>query len=426
MKFANYIKCACLVLGFSAVLSSCEDQPDAFKPTSGKPLVHYVRYADQDIIINRAYMEESVCLVGENLRSVNELFFNDQKAILNTSFMTDNTLLVSVPKNLATVTTNKIYLITAAKDTVKYDFQVLPPAPVIKSMSNEWAAVGEVVSILGDYFFASDTEPVQVSFPNAEVTEFISVEKTKISFKVPEGAVEGKIKVSTMSGTAQSVFHYRDSRGIITNFDGATDVVPQGWNIAATYSSEGGVDGQYVQLGPSVLDENGGWNEELKLPFWCGNWNGDPMSITSGPGIPICNFIDFTNFKNMGIKFELCIPESNPWSSAAMQVVFTSAEVCANDSWQNNTYIQPENGRCRGLYRPWEASGSFHTSGKWITVTIPFSEFVYNADGTKGSVPLQSPNDFASLIIWPWNGGVAGTACTPIFRIDNIRAVPVK
>ena len=371
-------------------------------------------------------MEESVCLVGENLRSVNELFFNDQKAILNTSFMTDNTLLVSVPKNMATVTTNKIYLITAAKDTVKYDFQVLPPAPVIKSMSNEWAAVGEVVSILGDYFFASDTEPVQVSFPNAEVTEFISVEKTKISFKVPEGAVEGKIKVSTMSGTAQSVFHYRDSRGIITNFDGATDVVPQGWNIAATYSSEGGLDGQYVQLGPSDLDETGAWNEQLKLPFWCGNWNGDPMSITSGPGIPICNFIDFTNFKNMGIKFELCIPESNPWSSAAMQVIFTSAEVCANDSWQNNTYIHTDKGLCRGIYRPWEASGSFHTSGKWITVTIPFSEFVYNADGSKGSVPLQSPNDFASLIIWPWDGGVAGTACTPIFRIDNIRAVPVK
>ena len=150
------------------------------------------------------------------------------------------------------------------------------------------------------------------------------------------------------------------------------------------------------------------------------------MSITSGPGVPICNFIDFTNFKNMGIKFELCIPESNPWSSAAMQVVFTSAEVCANDSWQNNTYIQPDQGLCRGLYRPWEASGSFHTSGKWITVTIPFSEFVYNSDGTKGSVPLQSPNDFASLVIWPWEGGVAGTACTPIFRIDNIRAVPVK
>ncbi|MDD7552737.1 MAG: IPT/TIG domain-containing protein, partial [Candidatus Cryptobacteroides sp.] len=295
MKFANYIKCACLVLGFSAVLSSCEDQPDAFKPASGKPLVHYIRYADQDVIIDRAYMEEAVCIVGENLRSVHELFFNDQKATLNTSYMTDNTLLVSVPKNMATVTTNKVYLITAAKDTVKYDFQVLPPAPVIRSMSNEWAAVGEVVSISGDYFFASDEEPVAVSFPNAEVTEFVSVEKTKITFKVPEGAVEGKIKVSTMSGTAQSVFHYRDSRGIITNFDGATDVVPQGWNIAATYSSEGGIDGQYVQLGPSDLDENGGWNEQLKLPFWCGNWNGDPMSITSGPGIPICNFIDFTN-----------------------------------------------------------------------------------------------------------------------------------
>mgnify|MGYP003296510112 CR=1 FL=1 len=52
--------------------------------------------------------------------------------------------------------------------------------------------------------------------------------------------------------------------------------------------------------------------------------------------------------------------------------------------------------------------------------------FTYNADGTPGKVPLSKPEDFASLIIWPWSGGVYGAACQPIFRIDNIRAVPVK
>ena len=150
------------------------------------------------------------------------------------------------------------------------------------------------------------------------------------------------------------------------------------------------------------------------------------MSITSGPGIPICNFIDFTNFKNMGIKFELNIPKENPWSSGAMQIIFTSAERCANDSWQNNTYIQPDQGLCRALYRPWTSSGSFDTGGEWITVTIPFSDFKYNADGTEGTVPLQSANDFASLVIWPWSGGIDGAECTPIFKIDNIRAVSLK
>lgn len=422
----KYIKGLALVPAIAFGMASCQDQPDAFRQADGVPVLHYVRYADRDVIIDQAYMSEVVCLVGDNLRSINQLWFNDQKAILNTSYMTDHTLLVSVPKEMAVVETNKMYMITTKNDTVKYDFKVLPPAPVIKSMSNEWAAPNTVASIYGDYFISTEDQPIVVEFPNGEVTDFKKVSKTELQFTIPETAVEGKIKVTSLSGTAVSTFHYRDTRGLITNFDGATDVVPQGWNIKVQYKTEGGVDGQYVELGPSTLDEEAGWNEELKLPFWCGNWNGNPMGITSGPGIPICNFIDMKNFSKMAFKMELCIPKENPWSSGAMQIVFTNAERCANDSWQNNTYIQPENGLCRGLYIPWKDSGSFDTNGEWITVTVPISEFVYNADGTMGTVPLQSPEDFASLIIWPWSGGVTGTECTPVFRYDNIRVVPNK
>lgn len=426
MKFINKIWAALAIsAGFLAV--SCEDQPDAFVATEGIPQVDYVRYADRDIAITQAFMEESVCLVGENLRSINQLWFNDQEAILNTSYMTDNTLVVGVPKTRATVQTDKIYMITAAKDTVTYDFRVLAPAPVVKSMTNEYAAVGEEVTITGQYFIS----PITIEMQGAVVEESaMKLTETSVTFAIPEGAQPGVIKVTTASGTTAAPFQYRDPRGLITNFDGGTDVVPQGWNIKVTYSSEGGVDGQYVQLGPSALSADGAWMEELKLPFWCGNWNGDPMSITSGAGVPICNIIDFTNFANMCIKFELCIPKENSWKAGAMQIVFVSAERCANDTWQNNTYIHTAASGgldlCRALYRPWEATGEFHTDGKWITVTIPFSDFIYNADGTKGLVPLSSPEDFASLIIWPWSGGVNGADCTPIFRYDNIRAVPVK
>lgn len=422
----KYIKSLALVPVIALGLASCQDQSDAFEQADGLPVLHYVRYADRDVIITEAFMEQTVCLVGDNLRSINQLLFNDQKAILNTSYMTDHTLLVNIPSEMAVEETDKIYMVTAKKDTVEYDFKVLPPAPVIKSMSNEWAAPGTVASIYGDYFIGSDDQPVVVEFPNGEVTDFKKVSKTELQFTIPETAVEGKIKVTSISGTTASTFHYRDSRGMITNFDGATDVVPQGWNIAVQYKTEGGVDGQYVELGPADLDEEGGWQESLKLPFWCGNWNGDPMGITSGAGVPICNFIDMTNFATMAFKFELCIPKENPWSSGAMQIVFASADKCANDSWQNNTYIQPDNGLCRGLYSPWKETGSFDTNGEWITVTVPISDFRYNADGTVGTVPLQSPEDFASLVIWPWSGGVSGTACTPVFRYDNIRVVPNK
>ena len=429
MKYLNKILAALTIsAGFLAV--SCEDQPDAFVPTEGLPSVDFIRYADRDIVITQAFMQEAVCLVGNNLRSINQLWFNDQEAVLNTSYITDNTLVVSVPKTKATVRTDKIYMITAAKDTVTYDFVVLAPAPVVKAMSNEYAKEGEEVTITGQYFIS----PITIEFQGAVVEEAdMKLSETAATFKIPAGTQPGVVKVTTASGTTKAPFQYRDPRGLITNFDGGTDVVPQGWNFKGEYKSEGGVDGNYVELkSANVLDESGAWNEDYKIDFWCGNWNGDPMSVTSGPGTPICYVVDFTDFKNMALKFEICIPKSNPWSSGAMQLIFASADKAANDSWQNNTFVHSSAGDpagldlCRGLWRPWEATGEFHTDDKWITVAVPFSEFIYNSDGTPGLVPLERPEDFASFVIWAWSGGVNGKECNPIFRIDNIRAVSVK
>ena len=419
---------AAAALGFA----SCEDYPDAFVLADGKPTVNYVRYADRDVLIEQAYMGEVVCFVGENLCSVRELFFNDQKAVLNTSFMTENTLVAAVPGNLPKVKTDKVYMITKGKDTLAVDFKVMMPAPQLKSMSCEFQQPGTDVTIYGNYF----AEPMKLMFEDgngAVVTSFKSVSMTEITFTIPADAKPGKIKLETESGLARSPFSYYDfCGGLITDFDGGTDVVPQGWNFSGTYSSEGGILGNYVELkSASAMSPDGGWNEDFKIDFWCGNWGGDPMSITSGPGVPICNIIDFTNWQNMALKFELYIPSSNPWMAGAMQLIFCSADKAANDTWQNNKFVHTsaEDGGldlCRGLYRPWETTGSFDTGDKWITVTVPFSEFTYNADGTSGAVPLSKPEDFATFVIWPWSGGVNGTECTPIFRIDNLRAVPVK
>ena len=419
---------AAAALGFA----SCEDYPDAFVLADGKPTVNYVRYADRDVLIEQAYMGEVVCFVGENLCSVRELFFNDQKAVLNTSFMTENTLVAAVPGNLPKVKTDKVYMITKEKDTLSVDFKVMMPAPQLKSMSCEFQQPGTDVTIYGNYF----SEPMTLKFEDgngAVVTSFKSVSMTEMTFTIPADAKPGKIKLETESGLARSPFSYYDfCGGLITDFDGGTDVVPQGWNFSGTYSSEGGILGNYVELkSASAMSPDGAWNEDFKIDFWCGTWDGNPMDNMSGPGVPICNIIDFTNFQNMALKFELYIPSSNPWMAGAMQLIFCSADKAANDSWQNNTFVQTsatDGGLdlCRGLYRPWEATGSFDTGDKWITVTVPFSEFTYNADGTSGAVPLAKLEDFATFVIWPWSGGVNGTECTPVFRIDNIRAVPAK
>lgn len=440
-----------LILGvaFAAVLgfTSCKDQPDAYETASGVPTIHYIRPADaaqKDSLLVQAYTATPICIVGENLRSIKEMYFNDVKAVLNTSYMTDNTILLTIPKEVPTNNTGKIYMVTCDQDTVSYDFKVLVSPPYVAAMTNEWVKVGEEAEITGLYFVNDPVQPLSITFTgiNNSINVPVPQEDIKVvsqscvRFKVPEGAEQGQINVTSIYGTGKSKFYFQDKRGIITDFDGpevnnhrsssVNGIIPQGWNLAPKYSTEDGVDGYYAQVGP--VDTEGGWTEALKLSFWCGNWGGDPMSIKNGPGTPVRNVIDMTNWEKMSFKMEVCIlPDENKWSAGALQILFANNKQCANDTWQNNTYIQTKaDGGLdlpRALWAPWKDSGSFDTQGKWITLTIPLTDFIYNMDGSKVSTPM-SVDSFDSFVIWPINGGITGTPCTPIFRYDNIRIVP--
>jgi len=452
MKINNIILKA---LALSAVVVAgvaCNDYPDAFKQAEGVPTIHYVRYTDRDIVIEKAFMQESVCIVGDNLCSVNQLYFNDQKAVLNTSYMTEHTLVVSVPKTMATVKTNKMYLITAAQDTVAYDFQVLPPAPVVRSMSCELLPPGSVATIYGDYF-VSENDPIVVEFPNGAVEQddFIAYTSTSITLTIPETAVEGKVKVTTDSGVGASGFHYLDSRGMLFDFDGLTGISDDGqcWHGRTKKSDETSLTGTYVQLGDGVdgLDADATWKDgQYSFEYWCGSWD-DPQNITSGTGIALYNLVDFSKPSTMSLKFEMCIPAENPWKSGAMQIAFEGVDkvtvsgnpiagidnVAGANAYIFNNQDADETAMTHGgqwgraIYRPWESTGSFDTNGEWITVTIPLTDFKYDRYGkeTTDWTPSKA-EDFASLTIFVFSGGVSGAECAPIIKLDNIRAVPSK
>ena len=442
-QYTNWSILALGAMTLGMAVASCEDEPNKFELTGGTPTIKFIRPQDaaaKDSLLTSAFTGSGICIVGENLTSIREMWFNDVQAVLNTSYITSNTMLVTVPKDIPASNTGKIYMITSGNDTVSYDFGVQVPAPSVASMVCEWTGIGDKAVIRGQYFVNDPNQPLTVTFTGIQnscrvqvpAENIIFVDQSAVSFIVPDNAEEGQIEIETIYGKGVSKFYFHDSRNIITDFDGenhagrGTGIVPQGWNLKPTYRNEGGIDGYYCQIGPA--DTEGGWVEDLKLSFWCGNWNGDPMSIKMGEaGVPLRNCFDFSDWQNMSLKFELCIPEDNPWSAGALQILFVNNEQCANDSWQNNTYIHTSaDGGLdlpRALYNPWAATGSFHTNGEWITVTIPLTDFVYNDDGTKAPSPMN-PTSFDSFIMWPINGGVQGTACTPIFLYDNIRVVP--
>lgn len=416
-------------------VASCErvDYPDRVRLTEDAPAVHYVRYTTQDVFIDQAYMDEVVCIVGDNLTSVREVWFSDQQAIINTSFMTANTLILSVPASLPVENTDKMYLVWGSqrKDTLDVPFKVLPPAPAVNSMSNEWAKPGEKVTIYGNYFVEDEEHPIVVSFSGVEVPHnTISLSMTELSFPLPDGVSAGMVTVTTYSGTGRSKFVYMDTRNILFDWDGYYGyALGHGWRDGSKVLHHPGDDSFEALSGNYIV-----FTTELKGEAGA-DWPEDPMSFnywpeTSGDAYRELNtlpefasYIDKYGVGGLVMKFECLIPESNPWKSCALQLMFSGNNDVTNPT-ATNAYFSDAS-LPRGLWMPWSGTGSFDTGGKWQTVTIPLSSFIYTHEG-KDSGATLSKDRLTGLTFFVWNGGVNGEDCTPLIAIDNIRVVPAQ
>lgn len=449
MKYNKIFSSLLLALAvvFSFSLQSCKDQPDEFKSTGGTPSIDYIRPAKasaKDSLLVQAYPQATICLVGSNLTSIKEMYFNDKKAILNTSFITDHTLIVQVPSDIPDLVTDKIYMTTDDGDKLTYDFHVVIPAPTVASMSCEYAVPGSIATIYGSYFVDDPNVPLTVTFPDGQVATIkdINSSRSAITIEVPNCTTEGQITVKSIYGTTNSAFRYLDSRGMLFDFDTpniATNVVlgNHGWHAQKIETDDTALSGNFLRLGdPSVtLDADGAWNDgNFSFEYWPGNWQ-DPENY-QGDGVRLTDLADFSDYSNMSYKFEMLVPKDNPWASGAMQIIVGGVEKITNGAagvkdidgktlaGANNTYFHNDE-LPRGIYRPWEATGSFDTADEWITVTIPISEFKYGFSGAAATGTLTA-DDFTSLTIFVVSGGIKGTECNPVIKIDNIRAVPNK
>ena len=459
MKKKNIIKGLTLMLmGFVLTANtSCKDEPDAYKIAGGKPSVSFIRpvsASSKDSIITSASMQSTICIVGENLRSVTGLLFNDQAAVLNTSYITDNTLIVTVPNGIPGTVTDKIYFATQSEDTVTYDFHVVIPAPVVSSMSNEWAFADEEVTISGDYFLDYDEFPITVNFgenyslPRSAIK---SISKTKIVFTMPDGVPEERVSVTSIYGKTEGAFKYRDTRGMLFDFDTPNSKTGEvlgnnGWHNRVIQSDDTSLSGNYLVMGGGAfMGSDGGWNDgDFSFEYWPGDWQ-DPENYPTHPRIQ--DIADFTDFENLNLKFEMNIPEAFVWSAAPMQIYFASVTMISNGNagtkdiygnslgGSNNTFFREQGKLSRAIYMPWKDTDDlvYHTDGKWITVTIPLTDFVYDWDGNKITSTLLSTSDFGAFNIFIVKGGYndknvfpEGVDCNPFIKIDNIRVVPNK
>ena len=143
MKFniKNIVRSASLMSLATLSLVACEDEPDKYEVAGGNPEVIYVCMpTNKDSLITSAFTNNRVVLIGNNLRSITKLFFNDQEAVLNSSLITDHALFVTVPRSLPNNITDKIYMYNEDGNVTEYPFTVDIAAPLLASMDCEYVA----------------------------------------------------------------------------------------------------------------------------------------------------------------------------------------------------------------------------------------------------------------------------------------------
>lgn len=438
-----------IVLGVSAMAFatvSCDDEPDKYKSTGGKPVVEYVRSTDPaaaDSLLTGAYLSNTVCLVGKNLRAVHELYFNDQKAVLNTSLITDNHLIVTLPSQIPAKVTDNLYMINYSGDTIPFPFKSLVPAPKASTMSCEWAPAGSTAVIYGDFFVNDPSMEMTITDGAGNKAEITALEQTKLTITVPDNWEPGYLNLTSIYGKSKSKFRYKDDLNILFDFDGSHGGLlgGHGWHNAKVYadlSAEGvsevtPIDGSFMAFGVTAswgADSWGAGEDDGHLEYWPEDTPENPR-LSSMPDF--ADILKRNDWTELQVKFEMCVPASRPWKSTAMSMMFTPSSVVHMASKPNNEYLYESGvwegvGYARGFYQPYaelkDAGFNFNTNDEWITVSMPLSAFRFNKNG-EAMTELYNKDSFDGFTI-VFAGGDAGADCEPVICVDNIRVVPIE
>ena len=387
-----------LLIGIFSI--SCEKEPK-----KGTPRIDYVRSTDPekaDSTFTSAFLGQLIAIVGENLGGARQIFFNDQEAILTPTYVTDRTILVTVPSAAPLDITNKMTIIFEDGYELIYDFPIEIPAPILTSMKCEYVPDGGTAVLYGDYYFL----PTTVTFPGDLEAEITALFQDKIEVTVPAGTTSGRIKVETLFGEAESEFLFRDNRNTIVNFD---DLLHEDWTAPVAYADSSPeiapVSGNYAII-QSEAAAAWNWQNSLAIFAWGENLRGNvPLATGFVP--------------NLDFRFEVNITEEVPWYDIRMEIYFSPY-----GQGHGRDAVDPSFAR----WKPW-LDGPYSTDG-WLTISIPLSEFWFDRDdgtsATVGSQPLQSLDGLTNLnmmVFGPQESDASNTHPVQIC-VDNIRIVP--
>jgi hypothetical protein len=305
------------LLTLTVVLGACQEEDQI---SVGPPTIERVRTTDPstaDSAFTSATLGSTIAILGTNFLGTQEVYLNDYPLGVNTAYVTNNSVIVTVGDRVPTVATdpnvpNKLRLVTRSGESV-IDFQTLPPAPQVLQVKNQYVSPGDQLTLFGRYFYFVDT----VYFPGEDVFVTSGFQTnaggTSLTVTVPEGldfSESQSITVVTKSGASATNRNTQifNGKGMVADFD--TDGALEwpwswGWGISGDMiqSSQPGIEGIDGNFGGmnQAFPARFGWNNDKVINL--ANWSGAQIFPTSpndeySPGAPAASF---------DIRFELAI-----------------------------------------------------------------------------------------------------------------------
>jgi hypothetical protein len=384
MKFRYRMMSLVIAITTIGILTNCSDDDSG----GGNPEIRYVRItepASSDSLLVAAAQGQMVAIMGRNLQHTVEMWFNDQRATLTTTFITNGSIITRVPAVLPEVITNKVKLIFDNGDSLLYDFSVDVSEPVVSRLKSEYVNTGEVATFYGDYFY----EPLVVTFSGGIQGTVISVEDQILEVEVPAGAQPGPVTIASNFGVTETDFWFLDDRNVIANFEGpfANGFWRGGDFVVESDPDIDNVKEKFMRVNRGA---QGAWPY---LELYGGPADGDVALLTKV--IPEEAFLDPGSYS---LKFEINTQETI--AGAVMRLYLGSAGGSDFGDARNNIYYQ------------WQAN--LDTENTWETVTLPWADvyeanqkFPYNPSGYGMYIYFHGPN-----------------AAIYNFAMDNFRVVP--
>jgi hypothetical protein len=390
MKSFNKIALLLLmIVSAASVFVSCKKDESV-----GTPTVSYVRVTRpeaSDSLLIGAGQGQLIAVMGNNLQDAVQVWFNDQQAMLTPTYITNTTLLVSVPTQIPTTVNNKLKIIFKNGYVLLYDFQVQISKPVVTSMACEFVNAGDVATINGNYFYA----PLTVTFAGGVTGTIVDRKDMQLKVQVPAGAQPGPITIKTNFGEVTSTFWFRDNRNHVIDADPV-----EGWWNAYVVTNPDASKGDPAKISGNYYR----FQKQVKAWVW------DAPEVGGGPASSMPNHAKnipddaILNPSGYNVKFEI-----NTLKPYNKNRIILNVGLSPLPGSTDETTAQDNNGY---IWQP-----PFDSKGQWSTITIPFEDLV----ASYAVKPVVNPKGYWNRILIFGGDDLDADIC-----FDNLRVVPKK